>query len=308
MLALAPSTPSQVPPDLGNGPANAGVSLARLLWFLTPRQAVTLVASLLLERRVILVARDADTVSAAVHAANALLHPFRWQHIFLPLLPLALKDYLAAPMPYLVGIQADCLPLLRGMPLEETVMFDLDCLGSCTPPLGGPADDYHALPYARQLEDVFEVRRRRRRQPAAGGSGRLACRLRRGATAGPPNARTRHVSSRGTPAPLDRPHPHRPPAGGARPHAVAHRVRLHAQVRGAAAGEQAEAGRLPPGPARGTQSGLALRRARAAAASSRMHPGSPLHGCWRPTLPPPHRTSSCAWWAATAALCALTTA
>ena len=48
-------------------------------------------ASLLLERRVLLVARDADTVSAAVHAAAALLYPFRWQHIFLPLLPLALK-------------------------------------------------------------------------------------------------------------------------------------------------------------------------------------------------------------------------
>lgn len=39
-----------------------------------------------------------------------------------------LQDYLAAPMPYLVGIQADCLPLLRGTPLEEVVMFDLDCL------------------------------------------------------------------------------------------------------------------------------------------------------------------------------------
>ncbi len=81
----------QVPPDLGNSTANAGVSLARLLWFLTPRQAVTLVASLLLERRIILVARDADTVSAAVHAASALLYPFKWQHIYLPLLPLALK-------------------------------------------------------------------------------------------------------------------------------------------------------------------------------------------------------------------------
>ena len=80
-----------MPPDLGNGVANSGVSLARLLWFLTPRQAVTLVASLLLERRIILVARDADTVSAAVHAANALIYPFSWQHIYLPLLPLALK-------------------------------------------------------------------------------------------------------------------------------------------------------------------------------------------------------------------------
>lgn len=61
-------------------------------------------------------------------------------------------------MPYLVGIQADCLPLLRGMALEETVMIDLDRLGSCTPELGSGGDDYFLLPFARELEDVFEVR------------------------------------------------------------------------------------------------------------------------------------------------------
>jgi hypothetical protein len=196
-----------VPPSLGNSTANAGVSLARLLWFLTPRQAVSLVASLLLERRVILVARDAETVSAAVHAANALLYPFRWQHIYLPLLPLALKvglaaalcracrsrlrlpatrslslslslslarplglcpppqDYLAAPMPYLAGVQADCLPLLRGLPLEEVVVIDLDTLGSVSPALGSPGDDARLLPHARELEDVFEVVREHMRSP-----------------------------------------------------------------------------------------------------------------------------------------------
>ncbi len=52
---------------------------------------MTLLAALLLERRVILVAEDRDKVSAAVHAAAALLYPFRWQHIYLPLLPIALK-------------------------------------------------------------------------------------------------------------------------------------------------------------------------------------------------------------------------
>lgn len=35
--------------------------------------------------------QERDTVSAAVHAAGALLYPLRWQHIYLPLLPLALK-------------------------------------------------------------------------------------------------------------------------------------------------------------------------------------------------------------------------
>ena len=69
-------------------------------------------------------------------------------------------------MPYLAGIQADCLPLLlqpqRGVGggpslLEGVLVMDLDCPGACSPELGGPADDYWVLPYARQLEAVFEV-------------------------------------------------------------------------------------------------------------------------------------------------------
>lgn len=81
----------EIPPDFGNGAWNAGVPLARLLWHVPVQGLMTLLAALLLERRIILVAKERDTVSAAVHAAAALLYPFRWQHIYLPLLPIALK-------------------------------------------------------------------------------------------------------------------------------------------------------------------------------------------------------------------------
>lgn len=67
----------QIPPDCGNGYNNAGVSLARLLWHVPVPAMVTLVASLLMERRVILVGQSRDMVSAAVCAANALLYPFK---------------------------------------------------------------------------------------------------------------------------------------------------------------------------------------------------------------------------------------
>lgn len=39
---------------------------------------ITLIASLLLERRVLVVGQSRDMVSAAVCAAQALLHPFRY--------------------------------------------------------------------------------------------------------------------------------------------------------------------------------------------------------------------------------------
>ena len=81
----------EVPPALGNGRANAGLPLARLLWHLPAWELVSLIEALLLERRILMVAQDKDTVSAAVHGAAAILYPFQWQHIYLPLLPLALK-------------------------------------------------------------------------------------------------------------------------------------------------------------------------------------------------------------------------
>ncbi|KAK9829376.1 hypothetical protein WJX72_005465 [[Myrmecia] bisecta] len=146
----------EIPPDSGNGIWNAGIPLARLLWALPAPALMTLVASLLLERRVILTARDTDTVSACVHAAAALLYPFRWQHIYLPLLPYALKDYLTAPMPFLVGLPAHMLPLLKQLPMDEVVLVDLD-LGSCEPQAGSARDDALRLPWAAHLREALQV-------------------------------------------------------------------------------------------------------------------------------------------------------
>lgn len=67
----------QVPPDCGNGVSNAGISLARLLWHVPVPAMLTLIASLLLERRVLVVGQSRDMVSAAVCAAAALLYPFK---------------------------------------------------------------------------------------------------------------------------------------------------------------------------------------------------------------------------------------
>lgn len=67
----------QVPSDCGNGKDNSGIPLARLLFHVPVDGMLTLVASLLLERRIVFVARSRDTVTAAVQAAQALIYPFK---------------------------------------------------------------------------------------------------------------------------------------------------------------------------------------------------------------------------------------
>lgn len=59
---------------------------------------------MLFERRIIFTSKKLYRLSACVQSANAILYPMNWQHIFIPVLPQSLIDYLLAPMPYLIGL------------------------------------------------------------------------------------------------------------------------------------------------------------------------------------------------------------
>ena len=61
-------------------------------------------ASMLYERRIIFISRRLSRLSACVQAANAIIYPMHWQHIYIPVLPKHLIDYLLAPMPFLIGV------------------------------------------------------------------------------------------------------------------------------------------------------------------------------------------------------------
>jgi hypothetical protein len=91
--------------------------------------------------------------------------PPRWHHIYLPLLPAAFKDYLSAPMPFLVGLPGQLLPLLAGVPMDDALVLDLD-LGRCRPTPGGEGDvDGQLLPWREQLEAALGAARRLIRSP-----------------------------------------------------------------------------------------------------------------------------------------------
>ncbi len=113
----------QVPPDCGNGKDNSGIPLARLLYHVPPAGMLTLVASLLLERRIVFVARSRDTVTAAVQAAQALIYPFRCaarappaQHQ--PLLPFFTFYLYLLPLPFTFFAPSHARPPRSTSPLQ----------------------------------------------------------------------------------------------------------------------------------------------------------------------------------------------
>ncbi|XP_037947406.1 uncharacterized protein LOC119679244 isoform X2 [Teleopsis dalmanni] len=109
--------------------------------FVDPKNMIAVFAAMLAERRIIFTSRRLDKLSSCIQAANAFLYPMVWQHIFIPVLPMKLKDYLSAPMPYLIGVPKSVLDTMMPEELGEVVILNCD-----TKIFESPFDDVHELP------------------------------------------------------------------------------------------------------------------------------------------------------------------
>jgi hypothetical protein len=102
------------------------VDFEPLLTRLDPFSIVTLILALLSERRVIFVSEKLSVLSHCAQGALALLYPFAWQHVFIPVLPPSMLTFCCAPVPFVVGILDTYVEELNDMPMEEFIMVDLD--------------------------------------------------------------------------------------------------------------------------------------------------------------------------------------
>lgn len=87
---------------------------------------VTLFASALNERQILITSRRLDRLSSCVQAFNTLLYPMNWQHIFISILPSDLLAYLQAPMPFLIGVPEPTFKKLKLKELGEVVILLAD--------------------------------------------------------------------------------------------------------------------------------------------------------------------------------------
>lgn len=102
-----------------------------LVQALGAEQFLLILSAAMCERRLIFIAEDVGTLSRAVNAAAAMLYPFQWPHMFIPLLPSKLLSYAAAPTPYMIGVRRYLLPRLFKEAIDDVVIIDLDS-GECT--------------------------------------------------------------------------------------------------------------------------------------------------------------------------------
>ncbi|XP_055963796.1 DENN domain-containing protein 5B isoform X2 [Sorex fumeus] len=84
----------------------ADFSLREALELLGSESLVQVLTCVLLEMQVLLYSQDCQRLMTVAESVTALLFPFQWQHVYVPILPASLLQFLDAPVPYLMGLQA----------------------------------------------------------------------------------------------------------------------------------------------------------------------------------------------------------
>ncbi|XP_028977763.2 DENN domain-containing protein 1C isoform X2 [Esox lucius] len=121
-----------------------------------------LYASMLFERRILILSSKLSTLTACVHALSAVLYPMYWQHIFIPVLPPHLLDYCCAPMPFLIGVHSSLTERVKSRGLEDVVILNVD-----TNTMESPFEDLKKLP----ADVVSSLKLRLKRLTASPGVG-----------------------------------------------------------------------------------------------------------------------------------------
>eukprot|EP00040_Diaphanoeca_grandis_P017546 m.91657 g.91657 ORF g.91657 m.91657 type:complete len:1346 (-) comp26490_c0_seq2:90-4127(-) len=93
------------PPPLADLPI-IDVPLRFIFQLLDPLQVLQIVVALLTEQRVIFVSNQYAKLTPTIEGILALIYPFKWQHVYIPVIPSHLRAFVEAPWPFLVGIHA----------------------------------------------------------------------------------------------------------------------------------------------------------------------------------------------------------
>ncbi|KAG4066981.1 hypothetical protein HA402_007729 [Bradysia odoriphaga] len=109
--------------------------------FVDARNMISVFAAMLAERRIVFTSHRFDRLSSCVQAANAFLYPMVWQHIFIPILPMKMREILCAPMPFLIGVPEAVLKTMTRDELGEVVVLNCD-----NKTFDSPFDDVKSMP------------------------------------------------------------------------------------------------------------------------------------------------------------------
>ncbi|KAL9330197.1 hypothetical protein ACSQ67_005200 [Phaseolus vulgaris] len=103
---------------------HADISFLPIVQCLDVDNLVRLFTAVLLERRILLRANKYSLLTLASEAICHLIYPFRWQHVYIPLLFFSGVDYIDAPTPYMMGLHSGVD--ISALAMDGVVVVDLE--------------------------------------------------------------------------------------------------------------------------------------------------------------------------------------
>ena len=79
-------------------------SLMSFFEILGVENALKLILYTMLEHQILVFSADCQKLMLVCESVMALIHPFRWPHVYVPILPPMLENFLDAPVPFIMGL------------------------------------------------------------------------------------------------------------------------------------------------------------------------------------------------------------
>lgn len=67
---------------------------------------LVLFCAIMTEQKILFQSRSYTRLTEACRALTALMYPFRYSHVYIPLLPAALVEVLSTPTPFVMGVHS----------------------------------------------------------------------------------------------------------------------------------------------------------------------------------------------------------
>ncbi|KAK8805421.1 hypothetical protein WA158_002077 [Blastocystis sp. Blastoise] len=111
------------------------VSLSYLFSTFSIRHIIVLYKLLLLERRILFVSKSITTLTYVMDGLKQLIYPYKWFHVYCPLLPTSLSEYIYCPSPYCIGLLESTLTLSMMSHIEgvDIVYIETDTIHIADP-------------------------------------------------------------------------------------------------------------------------------------------------------------------------------
>lgn len=97
------------------------------------RNVLVLFCAIMTEQKILFHSKSYNRLTEACRALTALMYPFRYSHVYIPLLPAALVEVLSTPTPFIMGVHSSFRTEVAE--LMDVIVTDLDG-GSITVPDG----------------------------------------------------------------------------------------------------------------------------------------------------------------------------